>query len=382
MPKNTTTQAAITWLETGEAPNERSPEVVAGLILLAHDLPLEVRLEALPNANFSPDVEMALLVLAQRADAVDLMIHLRDHATHKTTAKQAKKFLFRAKQRGADVPLEDAPTRAVCLTQRPDPLPSYCSTFDREGGQVVVLGGWDEEHGAWALVGIVQGDHGLNTVAWLPKMSRSRLKTVLVTLAGERSEELVEVSSTFAAGWLKWALCHAESASRRIEGDRSRVRRVLQDVEPLADFCLVQSEPDAGALASSATLLDDSCFEAWLLCLPQLLEDAAPTMAAAASAGGVVTSDAALLDALIAHAERWFDDERRLALARRLEITAMLLANLRRNLGSSAALAVARALRPGGEAIAGIPLIRAALASAAPLDAWRATVEPAVVAEP
>ena len=377
MPKSKKTQTAITWLESGEAPQERSAEVVGALILLAHDLPLEARLEALGEPNLGPDVEMAMLVLAQRAEALELMVHLRDHGQHKATAKQAKKCLYRAKQRGADVPTDDAPSRAVRLARRPDPLPSYCSTFDREGGQVVVLGGWDEEHGAWALVGIVHGELGLNTVAWLPKMSRSRLKTVLESLAGERSEALVEVDSAFAAGRLKWALCHAEASSRRIEGDRSRVRRVLQHVEPLEDFYVDKGEPDDAALAQSAALLEDTCFETWLLSLAPLLDAAGRALTTAARAGELEATQPALMEGLCAHAESWFDGPRRRSLAERMQITAMLFSNLKRDAMSAAAYAVAHALASDEASIADIPLFRAAFERDAPIEQWQLACAPA-----
>jgi len=380
MPKSKKTQAALAWLESGEAPTERSPEVVAALILLAHDLPLDVRLEALAGADLGRDIEMALLVLAQRADSLELMIHFRDQASHKATAKQAKRFLFRAKQRGAEVPADNEPARAVRLACKPDPLPSYCSTFDREGGQVVVLGGWDDVDGAWALVGIVQGDHGLNTVAWLPKMSRSRLKNVLSSLAGERREELVEVAADFAAGRLKWALCQAESTSSRIDGDRSRVRRLLQEVPALTQFQRVDVELTADALEKSEALLDDSCFEAWLLSLGPLLETTPEPLRAAEGVGDGEAGHAALLQALLGHADEWFNAERRSTLAQRLEITAMLLANLNRTSASTAALAVARALAPAGVPVSEIPLFRAALKREAPIAAWCAERDRAAAA--
>ncbi|MCO4760871.1 MAG: hypothetical protein KC502_05165 [Myxococcales bacterium] len=376
MPKSRKTTIALDWLTTGQSPTERGTEVVTCLVLLAHDLPLSDRLPALAGVQLGADIEMAMLVLAERANALELLVHLRDNAAHKSTAKQAKKFLFRAKQRGADIPLDATPAKAVRLARKPDPLPSYCSTFDREGGQVVVLGGWAEEHGAWALVGIVQAEQGLNTVAWLPKMSRSRLKTVLDGLAGQRSEQLVEVAADFAAGRLKWALCEAESMSRRVEGDRSKMRRLLADIEPLHRFVAGEARPEA--LSASEQLLSDPCFEGWLSGVSPALEDGLLKLEMAGETEAQSAESQAV--ALSVHLDDWFGAARRNDLAHRLQIVAMLLGRLGRNGASQQACAVAHALADEGVQVSTIPVMRALVARH--LVAKSHAVQPEAIASP
>lgn len=381
MPKSKRTKEALTWLESGMAPEKRADAATAALVMLAHDVPLDARLQDVAGVKLGADVEMAVALHAEQAEAIDLLVHLRDKGQNKGTAKLAKKVLFRAKQRGVDVPEDAAPARtAVRLARKPEPLPSLCSSFDRDGGHVVVFGGWDEDNGSWALVGVVHHDRGLDTVAWLPKLSRSRFKQVLDDLTERRGGELSEVEDIFAAGRIKWALEHAEAAGHRIEGDRARARRLLEKSHALPGYTADVPGVGGEALAQSAALVDDPCLEAWLTSLDGLLDDAEGKLRSAVAAGTLAPTADAVSAALAAHVSAAFDAAARARLAGRLEITAMLLAKLGRAELAASAASVGRVLMRDELDVMTVPLLQAAVARQAPLDdlvAGLATLAPA-----
>ncbi|HAN32150.1 MAG TPA: hypothetical protein DCQ06_11175, partial [Myxococcales bacterium] len=344
MPKSHKTKTASKWLASGLVPAERSEELIAASVLLASDIPLGARLDDIAAQKMAVDVEMAVVVAADNAGDIDLLVHLRDKGQHKASAKHAKKLLYRAKQRGASIP-EEQTREAVSLSRSPEPLPSLCSSFDRNGGQVVLWGGWSDEDGSWALLGIIHDQRGLESVAWLPRLSRSRLRSVMDDLRERRGGELIEVSESFAVDRFRLALQSAESLQTRIDGDKTRVRRMLEERAEAADEHKEEVNlVDDQTLDACSELLDESLLDGWLTTLDDALDRVESTLKSQIEAQTLSIDSKAVTAAAGAALAETFDADGRNRLAAQMQINALLLSQTERGALAGCAATLADAL--------------------------------------
>ena len=361
MPKSPATRAAVSWLDTRTAPSSRCGEVAFCTALLSEHVPLFPSI--LHDRKVAADVLMATVLVAERQQKWPLVELIRDHSTDKKGAKLAKKVLFRAEQRG-QLQREKEPERsAVDLSAKAEPPPSYCTSFDRTGCQVVLWGGADEKDGAFGLVGIVEPTKGIESVSYVARPSRTRMRQLAEDIARRFGGLMVEVSGEFAAGRLASGLQLAVAAERSIEGDAGAAKRLLAGVSPNdgIEASLEPTDADGAQLAASAGLFELPCFSQWCT------NDRSDIAATAASRYDAIESDdrtperaaAAVADAT----EQVINADRRAQLATQFAIAANLLVMDEQADVAAAAIAVSSALRDASVAAAEIPYIRAAVAS-------------------
>jgi len=347
MPTSASTKTARAWLQSGQSPAQRVSETAYALLLLSGEVAVTAQTYKLCLAA---DMETALLLEADAAGRIELVQFLSEHARHKPVAKHAKKLLFRAKQRGVAVP-DRRPTRApVDPSAVPEPLPSFASSFDGLGGQLVFLGGWSQDDGPYCVVAMLSDREGLQSAYYLPDTSRTQQREMLARLQGQFSGFTAQVADAFAAGRIRWALNLRDALGKTFEGDPAEVRRLLVDVEPIHDLEIALDPEDEAQIehriAVAGELSTEPCFSAWLqpdLGLRAALEkDVAGLVAALPGDADPRERVTALRDAAV---ERLWTEAERIRIAQRLELTASLLAGEGRIETAMRAIATARGLR-------------------------------------
>ncbi len=346
MPNSPTTLAAVQWLQTGQAPPQRGAEVARAMALLSGAVTLGPASFKIP---LSPDIEMALLVVAEAAGQVELVQLLSEHAATKANLKHAKKILFRYKQRGVAVQEKAAARAPVSLATKPEPLPSYASSFDGAGGQLLFLGGWSQTDGPFCIMAMVSELQGLLSAYYLPDTSRTAQKELLGRLEGQFGGVTIQISDAFVAGRIRAGLDVRDARNLGFEGDQAEVRRALNGVEPVLardigfdldeeDQALLQSR-----LAAAEILLNDRFFSGWMSpdeALRSTLVAAMSELKGMPEVGEVVVGAARAMVC-----GQWLPAHRREILADRMDMTALLLVNHQRQDLAILAIATAAGLR-------------------------------------
>lgn len=348
MPTSESTKIARSWLQSGHAPSQRANETAYALLLLSGEVTVNSQTY---KPSLQADLEMALLLEADAAGRIDLVQLLSEHARHKPTAKHSKKLLFRAKQRGIAVP-EKKPTRApVDLSAVPEPLPSFASSFDGMGDQLVFLGGWSASDGPYSVVAILNDRDGLQSAYYLPDTSRTQQREMLGRLQGQFAGFTTQVADAFAAGRIRWALNQRDAAGRSFEGDAAEVRRLLSQVEPIQDLDIALDPEDEAQIERrielGRELVEEACFGAWLspdrALQAALTQDLTPIRADETL--DAEAAQAKVLAARTSAVERGLPEAERIRIAQRFEITASLLASEGKLESAMRAIATARGLR-------------------------------------
>lgn len=344
MPNSPATQTAAGWLQSGQAPKDRAMEVARALALLSGRVPATP--SALKNP-LAPDVEMALLVQAAQQDRWELVALLGSHAAHKPTTKHAKKLIFAAKQKGIDVPEQRAASRGpVSLSATPDPLPSFASSVDAAGGQLLFLGGWSRDDGPYCVMGMVTDAEGLLSAYYLAPTSKTQQQTLLERLKQQFRGFTAPVPEAYAAGRLRWGLERRDANKQVFEGDMAEVRRVLANTEPVGELG-IDLDPEEQTnleshLQASRKLCQEPCFSGWLQ----------PSGADLKALGrALVESAEATEEALLALRNEafagWLHALGAERLAERMEVTGWLFVQSQRRAPGMQVLACAQALRAG-----------------------------------
>lgn len=357
-PSTSALDIARTWLQSGKAPSARAPEVARAIGLLTGQLPCT----AATLQGLGSDVEGALLAEAEAQAAVAVARLVADHAADKQVAKQAKKVLFKWKQQGVTVPERGQDRNPVSLGVRPEPLPSYASSIDGGGGQLIFLGGWSAADGPWCLMGMLTDRDGLLSGYRMVHVSRTQQREMLDRLRRQIEGFVVEVPADFAAGRLRWALDVRQQSSALFEGDVAQVRAALEGVEPVPEVELALDATQEAALpallANSAALAREPCFKGWLR-LPPAQQSAFDAARAAARGDAAATQETR--DRLYSE---WLDASELQRLAARLDINAWLLHCTGRGEAALQAIAVAHALRQAHADWRAVPLLVALAESA------------------
>lgn len=371
MPTTQPTQIALQWLKTGQAPSQRVGEVARALALLSGEVAITPSVFKTP---FGADVEMALLMEAEERGRFDLVQLLSCHATSKSCVKHAKKLLFRAKQRGVTVPEPKIATRTpVNLAAVPEPLPSYASSFDGTGGQLLLLGGWAQTEGPYCLMAMVSDTEGLVSAWYLSDTSRTQQREMLDRLKHQFPGFTVQVPDGFAAGRIRWGLDRRDATGQGFEGDQAEVRRVLAHVEPVPAVD-VELDPEDEArieerIAAAGSLLSDQSFSTWLPVTNQLYATLEEKLKPLRDLG---QDEDALRDEveLVLHAavETWLEQPARERLANRLEMTSWLLVIDGRRDPALLAVSTARGLRDPTRPAHTLGFVRAALNRTLPMS--------------
>ncbi len=355
MPDSKPTQTARGWLQTGQAPKDRVTEVARASALLSGQIP---PIPAALQPALQPDVEMALLVEADTRGLLGLVDLLAEHAVAKPVTKHARKLLFRAKQRGIAVP-ERVQTRApVSLAARPEPLPSYASTFDADGNQLLMLGGWATAEGSWCLAGFVHDTDGLHSVYFMPHLSRTAHREIVDKMRGSFHGEVVEVPEAFAASRLRWGTDRRDARQVGWEGDQADARRILADVEPLGEIEFNLHAEDEALLTAHLQANDVLCPVTADLLDARALRKACTTALAdpIKATRDDAAQEGALIEALDAWVNAWFDTDRRATYAGRLEIEAWLRHQMNQRDEMLRSLAVARLMRDLSQPVLAAPV--------------------------
>ena len=355
MPDSKPTQTARGWLQTGQAPKDRVTEVARASALLSGQIP------AIPAAlapALQSDVEMALLVEADTRGLLGLVDLLAEHAANKSVTKHARKLLFRAKQRGIAVP-DRVQTRApVSLAAKPEPLPSYASTFDADGNQLLMMGGWAAAEGSWCLAGFVHDTDGLHSVYFMPHLSRTAHREIVDKMRGSFHGEVIDVPEAFAASRLRWGTDRRDARQIGWEGDQADARRILADVEPLGEIEFNLDAADEALLTAHLESTVATCpVTADLLDARALRKAATAALTAEIRAARDNAEAQAVLTAkLEGWLEGWFDADRRSNYAGRLEIEAWLRHQMSQREEMLRALAVARLMRDAQRPLLATPV--------------------------
>lgn len=263
MPKSKTTQAALRWINARQAPAERALEVAFCTALLSEKVPLQP--VVLNDREVGSDVLLATVLAAEEEQNWPLVELIRDHGTDKKSAKLAKKVLFRAEQRGHIQREKEPERRSVDLSSRAEAPPSYCTSFDRSGGQVVLYGGVTEADGAFGLIGIVNPAHGVESLSFVSRPSRKRMRQLAEDIARRFGGMVVEVDAATASGRLTHGLNTADEVGRSIDGDAGIARRLLQDTTPHDGIGEIQPPPENAEdlVKKSGSLAELPCFADW-----------------------------------------------------------------------------------------------------------------------
>ena len=360
MPDSKPTQTARGWLQTGQAPKDRVTEVARAAALLSGQIPL---IPAALAPALQADVEMALLVEADARGMLGLVDLLAEHAANKAVTKHARKVLFRAKQRGIAVPERVQVRAPVSLAARPEPLPSYASTFDTDGNQLLMMGGWAAAEGSWCLAGFVHDTDGLHSVYFMPHLSRTAHREIVDKMRGSFNGEVHEVPGAFAAGRLRWGTDRRDSRQVGWEGDQADARRILAEVEPLDE---IEFNLDAAEEARlQAHLFGEGAQSAVLTALFETRALRKAVRAAFPSdqrAAVQAAADAAELEqyflSVASWLDTWFHNERRSDYAGRLELEAWLHHHNHDHERMLETLAIARLMRRLEEILVEVPVFR------------------------
>jgi len=374
MPNSPTTLTAQGWLQTARCPQQRVSEVARAIAMLESTEPMPSTSYAPP---FSADLEMALLLEAESRGRIDLVQVLCTEAADKATAKHAKKLLFKAKQRGVVVPERPSARAAVDLSAQPDPLPSYASSFDGGGGQLLFLGGWTPSDGGFCVMATVSDREGLLSAYHLPNTSRTQQRDLLARLKNQFTGFTVEVPAAFAAGRMRWGLDMRDQMALPFEGDVAEVRRLLHDAEPIQAIDLALDPEDEARIeermADAAPLVQDPCFAAWLTPDAQLVGSLSRLLVEVRRAQDPAVApdhpgtEAAVAEARSLAVREWLDEQERVRMAERLEITSWLLVVDGRRELAMRAVSTARGLRDPARAVDSIGFIAAAMDRRLPL---------------
>lgn len=344
MPNSPATQTAAGWLQSGQAPKDRAMEVARALALLSGRVPATA--SALKNP-LAPDVEMALLVQAAQQDRWELVALLGGHAAHKPTTKHAKKLIFAAKQKGIDVPeLKPVSRGPVSLSASPDPLPSFASSVDGAGGQLLFLGGWSRDEGPYCVMGMLTDKEGLLSAYYLAPTSKTQQLALLDRLKLQFRGFTAPVPEAYAAGRLRWGLDQRDANKQVFEGDMAEVRRVLAGVEPVGELG-IDLDPEEQAnleshLQASRKLSAEPCFAGWMQPSSADLQTFARAIKELEDA-----TETALVTLRDSAFGGWLDTLGPNRLAERLEVTGWLLVQSQRRAQGMQVLACAQALRAG-----------------------------------
>ena len=355
MPDSKPTQTARGWLQTGQAPKDRVSEVARASALLSGQIP---PIPAALAPALQPDVEMALLVEADVRGMLGLVDLLAEHAASKPVTKHARKLLFRAKQRGIAVPERVQARAPVSLAARPEPLPSFASTFDVDGNQLLMMGGWTAAEGSWCLAGFVHDTDGLHSVYFMPHLSRTAHREIVDKMRGSFHGEVLEVPEAFAASRLRWGTDRRDQRQVGWEGDQADARRILADVEPLGEIEFNLDGADEARLTAHLESTAAICaVTADLLDARALRKAGAAALAAEIRLARVdAEAHAPLTQALETWLGTWFDAERRTNYAGRLEIEAWLRHQMNQHDKMLDALAVARLMRDLARPVLAVPV--------------------------
>ncbi len=339
-PDSSSVQQARSWLSSGQAPAARAQEVARALLVRDGALPLGSTRIAL-----GADLEMALLLEAEANTSAELVAQLAEHAADKTVAKQAKKVLFKLKQRGVAVP-ERAPTRApVTLSARPEPLPSYLSPVAPEGAQIAVLGGWRSGDGPRSMMAVFDDNNGLSSVYVLNSFSRTQQKELVGRLR-TTMPEVYEVPAELAAGRVRHAIDLLDTKAGLCDGDLAEARLWVAPVDPVAEVGFDLDPADEARyeeyLADSGALVGCAVFHDYFAPPANWVRQHLQQPGA-----GVQDPQSAVNAMLDAGLARWIEEFGALSLAGRMEFNAWLLANSGQRDHAIRALACARALREG-----------------------------------
>jgi hypothetical protein len=372
MPNSLTTRQAVQWLETGKAPVDRIGAVARALALLSGEVPLDPVVFSDP---FGADIELAMLTVAETKEMYALVKLIRDHAASKVAAKQAKKLIFRARQRGLQIEEGAVVREAVSLAQRPEPLPSYCTSFDSTGMQVLLHGGWSRTDGAFCIVGFVSDRFGLQSTSFFAGMSKTRQREVLAGLQQRFHGLAVVVEPEFSAGRMRWALDVSDELGRRVKGDVRAARRLLEEVEPIAEIELNIDLADEAEvetrIESGALLVEEPCYRGWLPLGERPMDDILRRVDEAVVSDEALTGDTlevALGDIKATFVAERIDAKERDRMANRMELTAWLLARDGRREAALRSVSTARALRDTDRALMELPFVRASIDVLAPTE--------------
>ncbi len=366
---------ARSWLQNGQAPVDRVGDVSRALVLLSGEVePVAAMLEP----PLALDVETALVQEADERGMVALLVLLGDHAGDRSVRKLARKALFRARQRGVDI-VERGPGRApVRLAPAADPLPSWCSSYDDRGGQVIVLGAWTAADGPCCAVALMSDTLGLKVATWVPGISRTRLRHLIDGFKQDRGGLFVEVPPEFAAGRVRWAIDRADADRRPVEGEVAIFRRVLAGVAPIDDFEAALDPEDEARVAEridcGAQLCDQPAFEGWLSgagAYWRPLYEQVQVEAVALTELDDAALDARLIELRTNFVSAAFDEANRRRYAERLELTAWLLARDGQREAALCAISSARGLRDPQVAAGELPFIAGLAARVRPLEELR-----------
>ena len=372
MPNSSDTKQAVQWLETGKAPVERLGDVARALALLSGEVDLDAAMFADP---FGADIELAMLIVAESKQMYALVKLIRDHGASKAAAKHAKKLIFRARQRGLEIDEPVLAREAVSLAQRPEPLPSYCTSFDSTGMQVLLHGGWSRDDGAYCIVGFVSDRSGLESTSFFAGMSKTRQREVLDGLQQRFNGLAVAVEPEFSAGRLRWALDVSDGLGRRVKGDVGAARRLLGEVDPIAEIELnidVADEAEVESrIESGAVLIEEPCYRGWLPLGDRPMDDILRRVDEAVVSDEALTGDSlavALGDIKATFVDERIDSQERDRMANRMELTAWLLARDGRREAALRSVSTARALRDADRTLMELPFVQASIDVLAPTE--------------
>lgn len=341
MPDTKPTLAARAWLQSGQAPKDRAPEVIRAAALLSGQIP---PMASALTPPLSEDVELALVIEADARGHLALVDLLSTHAASKNVSKHAKKLLFRAKQRGAVVPDRPQTRTPVSLAARPEPLPSHASTFDAEGNQLLMLGGWTATDGSWCLAGFVHDSEGLYSVYFMPHLSRTAHKDIVEKMRLSFHADLTPVPDEFASGRLRWGMERRDARQATWDGDQADARRILSDAEALGEIEFNLEEEAEAQLTARLASETQTCAVAKALLESRVLKQAWVKAQQGLSAQEIP-------GALVPFLADWFNTERRTNLAGRLEIDAWLRHQMHDQPAMLEALALARLMRDASRSV-------------------------------
>jgi hypothetical protein len=371
MPKSPATRDAAEWLRSGKAPSSRKMEVALAMALLSGEVPLSPAL--LAGCDIGSDVMLAMVFVAESQKMWELVQLLCDHSTDKKCAKLAKKVLYRAKQRGHLEAKAQPERKAVDLSERAEAPPSFCTSFDRAGAQVILYGGTTDIDGPYGLVGITNPVSGVESMSFVARPSRKRMKQLAEDIARRFGGLVVEVEDHFAAGRLVAGIALADAANTVVDGDVGIGRRLLQgstshDGYDRALIAEANAE-SAERLANSADLATKQCFREWFTA------DQGTVVHAASSAVPPLdepADDAQLAEQVTAAVLQAVDDvvsgDKRALVAQQLQITACLLSRDQQREEALTAAAVGAHLAETQTPASAIPFIAAAMSIKSCID--------------
>ena len=333
--ENKAVQAAAAWLQSGQAPAARAPEVARALLVRDGQLPAHL---AAARMDFGVDIQWALLGDAEANGNVALAGLLANYAQDKAVAKHAKKVLFKFKQKGLTVPDKQLTRAPVDLTSRPDPLPSFLTGLSEAGLQFCVVGGWRAGEGAFCVLAMLDERQGLLSSYFIGHASRTQQRELLVRLDTWMSGGIFEVPAALAAGRARYGLDLLDARSGLCDGDLAETRRILADYEPVAEVGFDIDPEDeaqfAEHLAASGALAHEPVFKQYFV--------------AADNAGPLGQTGADGSAAAAAGEQFWLNRIEGLGaanLAQRFEFNAWLLAHRGARTAALQALACGKALR-------------------------------------